>query len=108
MLRGSMFMDSKNDKIDFYSVILTFYQKSLRGHISRQNIEVWKNQMFIALMRHLKYTRKKKQIENALLLLLALFEDLPVDINHTRGKKSEQLSAVEQDQIASILKQEYS
>lgn len=103
-----MYMDVKNKTIDFYTVILGFYRKSLRGQISLHTIELWKNQMLIALMHHLKTRREKKQIKNALLLLLALFEDVPVDIYHTRGRKSETLSAVEQNQVVSILKQEYS
>ncbi|TFG00913.1 MAG: hypothetical protein EU541_00970 [Promethearchaeota archaeon] len=99
-------MCSQEDNFDYYDMILNFYKSSHYQDFSEKDIEIWKNQMVIFLMRHLEQTHEKTRIKNALILLLSLFENDPIDIYHNHGKTSKELSLKEKKQIVTILGQE--
>jgi hypothetical protein len=110
MKRGNVRNDVDNDNIDegyYFDLILEYYYNRQEGYLEHSELEIWKDRLIISLMEHLREKQGKQPIKNTLLLLLSLFEDLPVDRFHTCGKEPEQLSLTERRRIKSILREEY-
>ena len=81
--------NSKEFELDFYLQIIDYFQKE---KISREEIEIWKDQSIIELMKYLKRTKNRTLVTNALILIISLFEDIPPDIYNNRGVKVNRIS----------------
>ena len=89
---------------DYYDEILHYFNKNPQ----KIELEIWKNQEYIKLMKVLKKTENKQQIRNSIILLLMLFEDLPPDLLNARGNELKNLKPEEKNKLISLLKKEYS
>ncbi|TXT67341.1 MAG: hypothetical protein BAJALOKI1v1_120033 [Promethearchaeota archaeon] len=90
---------------DFYDEILKFFN---RAPHKQSEVEIWKHQTYIELMKVLKKTQNKQKVRNSIILLLMLFgENIPPDIYNTRGNKRKNLNTDEKNKLISLLKDEF-
>ncbi|MBD3197615.1 MAG: hypothetical protein GF317_21350 [Candidatus Lokiarchaeota archaeon] len=89
--------------MDCYNKIIKFYENE---NVDRNEIEVWKSKSYIKLMNKLS-EKNKKLTQNAIVLILSLFENIPPDIYNNRGFGAEELSENQKNIIISKLKEEY-
>lgn len=91
-------------EIDCYEKILNYFNSC---EDSRDKREIWKSHSLITLMNKLMRTQNKRLIQNALILLLSLFEDMPPDIFNNRGIDFNRLTGDDRDLVLSKLKGEF-
>ncbi len=98
-------------ELEAYDQILKFFNKKDR---TNKETEIWEDQTYINLMGFLK---KKKEIENlynnyklvenAIILILSLFHDVPPDKYNSMGKDVKVIDNSDRDDIISLLKKEF-
>ncbi|MBA7504460.1 hypothetical protein ES706_03103 [subsurface metagenome] len=98
-------------ELEAYDQILKFFNKKDR---TIKETEVFEDQTYISLMGFLK---KKKEIENlyqnyklvenAIILILSLFHDIPPDRYNSMGKDAKNIDNSDRDDIISMLKKEF-
>ena len=106
---GQKFMNESNNcdtsEFDYYSNIIEFFQNQ---NVNKETIEIWKNKSFIELMKVLeRKTSRKEFVQNAILLILSLFEEHPPDIYTSRGTNVNSLDNGEKKSYLSLLKTEF-
>jgi len=69
--------------------------------------EIWKYQSYIELVNTFKRTQNRNLFSNKIILMLALFEDLPPDTFHTFGENIDQLTKKDKNIVIDILKNEF-
>ena len=98
----------KNDidqkELDCYTKIIKLFLKKEKDPIT---IETWKDKAIVKIMNVLKDPKNKRWLQNALIILLSLFDDNPPDLYSNIGKKVEILSDEEKEQVISKLKEEF-
>ena len=102
---------SGGKELEAYDQILKFFNKKDR---TNKETEIWEDQTYINLMGFLK---KKKEIENlynnyklvenAIILILSLFHDVPPDKFNSMGKDVKAVDNSDRDDIISLLKKEF-
>ena len=98
-------------ELEAYDQILKFFNKKDR---TIKETEIWEDQTYINLMGFLK---KKKEIENlynnyklvenAIILILSLFHEVPPDKFNSMGKNVKNIDNSDRDDIISMLKKEF-
>ncbi|TFG21566.1 MAG: hypothetical protein EU533_05300 [Promethearchaeota archaeon] len=91
-------------EMEFYSKILEVYQNK---QLDKDSIEIWKNKSYIDLMQVLKRTKNKNLVKNAIILILSLFEDFPIDEYDTYGIHTKDLKNSEKKAYLSEMKMEF-
>lgn len=98
-------------EIEAYEQILKFFNKKDR---TEDETEVWEDHTYVNLMEFLK--KKKvienlynnyKLVENAIILILSLFHDVPPDRFTNIGKDSKCIEKNDREDIISMLKKEF-
>ena len=99
-------MKNGNDDLEmyYYSKILDFYQNQ---HLDRDSIEIWKSKSYIELMQVLKRTNNKNLVKNAIILILSLFEETPIDIYDCSGLNIQELKKDEKESYICNLRTEF-
>jgi len=100
-------MISNNNKqleLNGYLRIIDNFQEE---KINDKANEIWKYQSYIELVNTFKRTQNRNLFSNKLILLLALFEDLPPDTFHTFRENIDQLSKKDKNIVINILKNEF-
>lgn len=94
-------------EIDYYDKILHFFSSKNRN---TEETERWKESMIIELMKLFKKKEKssnlieiKNLIQNAIILILSLSENIPLDYYDTMGKDSKNLSLTEKKELKNKL-----
>lgn len=94
-------------EIDYYDKILQFFSSKNRN---AEETERWKESMIIELMKLFKKKEKsinlieiKNLIQNAIILILSLSENRPLDYYDTMGKDSKNLSLTEKKELKNKL-----
>ena len=88
---------------EFYDHLFqSFY--SLR-HESNE-IELWKNQRITELMKNLHNKDDSRFIQNALIVIMALFDEYLMDSFHFQSKNMKELNDGKKKTVISILKDE--
>jgi len=94
-------------EIDYYDKILQFFSSKNRN---TEETERWKESMIIELMKLFKKKEKssnlieiKNLIQNAIILILSLSENIPLDYYDTMGKDSKNLSLTEKKELKNKL-----
>ncbi len=88
---------------EFYDHLFqSFY--SLRNESN--NIELWKNQQITELMKNLHHKDDSRFIQNALIVIMALFDEYLIDSFHLKSKNIKELNEGKKETIISILKDE--
>ena len=97
---------SINDEseMELYSKILEVYQ---HRQFDKDSIEIWKDKSYIDLMHVLKLTNNKNLVKNAIILILSLFEDIPIDLYDTHGVNVKELKYEKKREYLSELKMEF-
>ncbi|MFX0143485.1 MAG: hypothetical protein ACFE9C_05350 [Candidatus Hodarchaeota archaeon] len=91
-------------ELDLYLKIIDYFQKE---KVSTEEVEIWKNKSIIELMKYLKRTKNRIFVTNALILILSLFEDKPLDIYHNQGSKINRISERDKNFLIENLKAEF-
>ena len=101
-------MAEKNDidqkEVDCYTKIINLFLKIGKDPIT---IETWKDKAIVKIMNVLKDPKNKRWVQNALIILLSLFDDKPPDLYSNIGKKVEIISDKEKEDVISKLKEEF-
>jgi len=97
-------INSDDLELECYLKIIDYFQKE---KISREEIEIWKSQSIIELMKYLEHTHNRALVTNALILLLSLFEDIPPDTYNNRGVNINRLSKRDKSSMIEDLKEEF-
>ncbi len=99
-------------ELECYTKIINQFLKEVGKNPSA--MEIWKDKMIIELMNLLKKTKEKNMVKNALIVVLSLFKDKPLDILSNTGDNIKTLSNKENKEgtlklkdIKDILKQEF-
>lgn len=88
-----------------YDQIIEFFEKVPKKQ--KTDIEKWKYQIYLKLMKMMDEPQEKLVVRNAIILILSLFNDIPPDIYNTRGKQLEDISSeVQKNEILAELKEE--
>jgi len=94
-------------EIDYYDKILQFFSSKNRN---TEETESWKESMIIELMKLFKKKEKssnlieiKNLIQNAIILILSLSENIPLDYYDTMGKDSKNLTLSEKKELKNKL-----
>jgi len=74
--------------------------------INQEEKEIWKNHILIELMNFLNQTNNRKLVTNAIILLLSLSEDNPLDIYSDRGTNINQIVDKDKKLLIQNLKEE--
>lgn len=90
-------------EMDLYSKILDVYQNK---QLDKESIEIWKNKAYIDLMRVLERTKNKELVKNAIILILSLFEEFPIDRYETYGINTKELKNDKKKAYLSEMKME--
>lgn len=69
--------------------------------------QIWKYQSYIELVNAFKRTQNRNLFSNKIILMLALFEDLPSDTFRTFRENINQLSKKDKNIVINILKNEF-
>ena len=91
-------------EMDFYLRILDVYQNK---QLDKVALEIWKDRSYIELMQVLKRTNNKNLVKNAIILLLSLFEELPIDLYDNYGINTKKLKKDEKKVFISKMKSEF-
>ncbi|MFX0020860.1 MAG: hypothetical protein ACFE9S_00920 [Candidatus Hermodarchaeota archaeon] len=91
-------------ELDLYLKIIDYSQKE---KIPREEVEIWKNQSIIELMKYLKRTQNRTFVTNALILILSLFEDIPPDLYNNRGVNFNRIAEKDKKFLIEELKEEF-
>ena len=91
-------------EMELYSKILDVYQNR---QLDKEAIEIWKDKSYIDLMHVLKRTNNKNLVKNAIILILSLFEDIPIDLYETQGVDAKELKLEKKKAFISELKMEF-
>ena len=101
-------MVEKNDinqkEVDCYTKIINLFLKIGKDPIT---IETWKDKAIVKIMKVLKDPKNKRWVQNALIILLTLFDDNPPDLYSNIGNNVKILSDEERQQVISKLKEEF-
>ena len=99
-------MTNINDDLEmkYYSKILDFYQNH---QFDKETVEIWKSKSYIELMQVLKRTNNKNLVKNAIILILSLFEELPLDIYDSSGLSVRELKQEDKNSYLSHLRTEF-
>ncbi|MHA1192006.1 MAG: hypothetical protein ACTSP9_06875 [Promethearchaeota archaeon] len=100
-------MTTINDDLEmkYYTKILDFYQSQ---KFNRETVEIWKSKSYIELMQVLKRTNNKNLVKNAIILILSLFEETPIDIYDSSGLSVRELKQEDKNSYISHLRTEFS
>ena len=90
-------------ELDFYQNIIDFFQNKQFDKVST---EIWKSKTYIKLMKVLERTQNKEYVKNAIIVLLSLFENKPLDLYSNQGINSKSLSPEDKKSFKTILKSE--
>jgi len=93
-----------NYELDYYLSIIDFFQNQNK---IKETTEIWKNKSFIELMNVLKRTSKKEFVKNAIILILSLFDEMPVDMYNNKGIKVNSLTNGDKQSYVNILRSEF-
>ena len=93
-----------NYELDYYLSIIDFFQNQNK---IKETTEIWKNKSFIELMNVLKRTSKKEFVTNAIILILSLFDEMPVDMYNNKGIKVNSLTNGDKQSYVNILRSEF-
>ncbi len=91
-------------EMEYYTKILDFYQNQ---KFDKETIEIWKSKSYIELMQVLKRTHNKNLVKNAIILILSLFEELPLDIYESSGQSVRELTQEDKNSYISHLRSEF-
>ena len=94
-------IDQKEE--DCYTKIINLFLKIGRDPIA---IETWKDKAIVKIMNVLKDPKNKRWVQNALIILLSLFDDNPPDLYSSIGEKVKILSDEEKEDVISKFKEE--
>ena len=99
-------MRNINDDLEmyYYTKILDFYQSQ---EYDKDSVDIWKSKSYIELMQVLKRTNNKNLVKNAIILILSLFEDTPLDIYDNSGLSVGELKQEDKKSYISHLKTEF-
>ena len=97
-------INSNKFELELYLKIFDYFQNE---KLSREEIEIWKNQSIIELMKYLERTQNRTLVTNALVLILSLFEDIPPDICNNRGHNINCISEKDKKSLILNLKNEF-
>ena len=88
---------------EFYDHLFhNFY--SLRNESNQ--IEIWKNRQITELMKNLHNRDDSRFIQNALIVIMALFDEYLKDSFHLKSKNIKELNDGKKETVISILKDE--
>ena len=93
-----------NYELDYYLSIIDFFQNQ---NTIKETTEIWKNKSYIELMNVLKRTSKKEFVTNAIILILSLFDEMPVDMYNNKGIKVNSLTNGDKQSYVNILRSEF-
>ena len=99
-----MTISSDDLEMEYYTKILDFYQSQ---KFDKETVEIWKSKSYIELMQVLKRTNNKNLVKNAIILILSLFEDTPLDIYDTSGQSVRELKQDDRNSYISNLRSEF-
>jgi len=91
-------------EMEYYTKILDFYQNQ---KFDKETVEIWKSKSYIELMQVLKRTHNKNLVKNAIILILSLFEELPLDIYDSSGQSVRELTEEDKNSYISHLRSEF-
>jgi len=99
-------MSHANDEIEleYYTKIIDFFKTQPSN---RESIEIWKSKSFIELMKMLERTKNKGLVQNAIILIISLFEQLPPDLYNNRGMNANFINKKDKKSYLSVLKSEF-
>ncbi|MFW9783922.1 MAG: hypothetical protein ACFFFB_16675 [Candidatus Heimdallarchaeota archaeon] len=96
---------TNNDlEMDFYIKIINFFKNQPS---TDETIEIWKDNSLIELMKVLERTENKKIIQNAIILLISLFEQIPPDLYNNKGRNSKLIDEKEKKAYLNLMKSEF-
>lgn len=96
--------DINQKEVDCYTKIINLFLKIGKDPIS---IETWKDKAIVKIMNVLKDPKNKRWVQNALIILLSLFDDRPPDLYDNIGREVKLLSDNEKEDVISKLKVEF-
>ena len=91
-------------EMDFYLRILEVYQNK---QLDKVALEIWKDRSYIELMQVLKRTHNKNLVKNAIILILSLFEELPIDLYDNYGINTKDLEKEQRKTFLAEMKSEF-
>ena len=91
-------------EMEYYTKIIDFYQNQ---NFDKETVEIWKSKSYIELMQVLKRTNNKNLVKNAIILILSLFEELPLDIYDSSGQSVRELKQEDKKSYISHLRSEF-
>ena len=88
-----------------------FYDQLFQNFNSLHNesnirAELWKNQQITQLMKNLHNKDDSRFIQNALIVIMALFDEYLIDSFHQKSKNVKELNDGKKEAVVSILKDE--
>ncbi len=96
-------MSPNNSDMEFYDNILRHYSEMCKDN---QNIEIWKNKIYIKLMNLLTKTENILLVRNSILLIISLFDNLPPDSYNNHGFSFSKSNKKDKKQVILNLKEE--
>ncbi len=101
-----MKIHSNNDDLELncYLDIIEYFKEN---QINNEEREIWKNHSLIELMRFFDRTRNRELVSNAIILMLSLGEDKPIDIYSDRGVNIDQIADNDKKLLIKKLKDEF-
>ncbi|MFX1269161.1 MAG: hypothetical protein ACFFAK_14470 [Promethearchaeota archaeon] len=99
-------MPATNDEfeLEYYTKIINFFKSQPSN---KESIEIWKSKSFIELMKVLERTKNKELVQNAIILIISLFEQLPPDLYANRGMNVNLIKKKDKKSYLSVLKSEF-
>jgi hypothetical protein len=91
-------------EMDFYLRIIEVYQNK---QLDKVALEIWKDRSYIELMQVLKRTHNKNLVKNAIILILSLFEELPIDLYDNYGINTKDLKKEQKKNFIAEMKSEF-
>lgn len=95
---------NNNLEMDFYTRIINFFKNQPS---TKDTIEIWKNKSLIELMKVFERTQNKEFIQNAIIILISLFEQMPPDLYNNRGINTKLINEKEKKAYLHLLKSEF-
>lgn len=92
------------DYTEIYGEILNLFKENVSNHSLD---ETWEYHSYIKLAKILERNQNKNIFSNSIIIMLALFSDLPPDIFNTVGKKINKISKNDKNIALNILKYEF-
>lgn len=99
-------MSNANDELEleYYTKIINFFKSQPSN---KESIEIWKSKSFIELMKVLERTQNRGLVQNAIILIISLFEQLPPDLYTNRGINADFINKKDKKSYLSVLKSEF-